>query len=118
MPTPSRASVVPLADQIGGAAGEPPAVQTSRRRTKRSEPEQGSNAEGEGATPEAPRPLPRPEQRGGAKSIIQKLIRFDAAEAGRLEAAADELQCTQTALVKSAVAYYLDLLDQERKPTR
>lgn len=121
MPTPSRASQVrPLADQLGGTIAAPPAATTPRRRPKKQNPTPPAAPATTEPAPvdeaaQAPNPpLPMPATRSGARSTISKLIRFDADQGERLATSAAELGCSQTELVKSAVAFYLDMLDRER----
>lgn len=118
MPTPSSATTHstrqdPLS-QLGRGGDTPPVVAAPRKRQVKKkaapvEPPGQTEAE-QTLSP----PLPRPAERGGAKGTVSKFIRFDLEGANRLEAAAEELRCSQTDLVKSAVTYYLDLLERER----
>lgn len=64
-------------------------------------------------TPSPPALPPMPSAKGRATNTVQKLIRFDADLGTRLEEKAAALDCTQTALVKLAVAYYLDTIDAQ-----
>lgn len=123
MPTPSSATthsprLDPLS-QLGGNEGAPPATVAPRKRVARTRPAAPAptpapaEPEPEPERPLTP-PLPRPAARGGAQQTVAKFIRFDAEGADRLVAAAEQLRCSQTDLVKSAVTYYLDLLERER----